>query len=83
MDVLETTFYFNISAFATFIWYSLDKPTTSNQKAAVYTSVILTFIVLLLIILYHVYTHTTVFSKISKTKLGQMIDRLFSDAIQN
>ena len=79
MDVLETFSYFNILCFATFTWYSLDNP-DSNQKAAAYTSVIITFIVLLLIILYHVYTYTAVFSKVKQTKLDRMIDRLFTEA---
>ena len=77
VDVLETFFYLNILYFVIFIWYSLDEP-DSNQEAAAYTSVILTFIVLLLIILYHVYTYTTVFSNVKTTKPGRMIDRLFT-----
>jgi hypothetical protein len=79
VDILETFFYLNILSFVIFTWYSLDSP-DSNREAAAYTSVTITFIVLLLIILYHVYTHTSVFSKIHKTKLGKMIDRLFTDA---
>jgi hypothetical protein len=79
VDVLETFFYLNILSFVIFTWYSLDSP-DSNRKPAAYTSVSITFIVLLLIILYHVYTYTSVFSKIYKTKLGRMIDRLFTDA---
>ena len=79
VDVLETFFYLNILFFVIFTWYSLDSP-ASNREAAAYTSVIITFIVLLLIILYHVYTYTSVFSKIHKTKLGGMINRLFTDA---
>ena len=78
VDVLETFFYLNILSFVIFTWYSLDNP-ASNREAAAYTSVIITFIVLLLVILYHVYTYTSVFSKIHKTKLGGMIDRLFID----
>ena len=79
VDVLETFFYLNILSFALFTWYSLDNP-ESNQEAAAYTSVILTFIVLLLIILYHVYMYTPVFSKLRMTMLGRMIDRLFTDS---
>ena len=79
VDVLETFFYLNILFFIIFTWYSLDSP-ASNQKAAAYTSVATTFIALLLIILYHVYTYTSVFSKIQETKFGGMIDRLFTDA---
>ena len=81
LDVLETFFYLNILSFATFTWYSHDNP-DSNQEpaAAAYTSVIIAFLVLLLIILYHVYTYTNLFSKFKKTMLGRMIDRLFTDA---
>jgi hypothetical protein len=79
VDVLETFFYLNILSFVIFTWYSLNSP-DSNQKAAANTSVAITFIILLLIILYHIYTYTSVFSKIYKTKLGRMIDRLFIDA---
>jgi hypothetical protein len=79
VDVLETFFYLNILSFIIFTWYSLGSPGT-NRKPAAYTSVAITFIVLLLIILYHVYTFTSVFSKIHKTKFGIMINRQFTDA---
>ena len=78
--VLETFFYLNILSFATFTWYSLDKPASTNQEAAAYTSITLTLLVLLFIILYHVYIYSTVFSRIKNTKLGIIIDRLFTDA---
>ena len=78
MDVLETIFYLNILSFAAFTWYCLGE--CRNKEAAAYTSVIITFIVLLLIILYHVYTYTTVFSKIKKTKPAIMISGLLSNA---
>ena len=79
VDVLETFFYLNILSFVIFTWYSLNS-LASNWDAAAYTSVITTFIVLLLIILYHVYKYTSVFSKIHKTKLDVMVNRLFTDA---
>ena len=75
-DLLETFFYLNILFLVTFTWYSLDK-VKSNQEVAAYISVSITFIVLLLIILYHVYMYTPVFSKVKKTKLGGMIEKLF------
>jgi hypothetical protein len=81
VDALETFFYFNILSFVIFTSYSLDSP-DGNRKAAAYTSVNITFIALLLIILYHVYTYTSVLSKIHKTKLGRMIERLFTDSGQ-
>ena len=79
IDVLETFFYLNILFYAVFTWYSLSN-TGSNQKAAAYTSVIITFIVLLFIILYHVYTYTSVFSKVKKTGLGKRIDGFFAES---
>ena len=60
VDVLETFFYLNILSFVIFTGYSLDKP-ASNREAAAYTSIIITFIALLLIILYHIYMYTSVF----------------------
>ena len=75
VDVLETSCYLNVLLLATFTWYTLDN-SDSNQEAVAYTSVIITVIVLLFIILYHVYTYTAVFSMIKKTKLGR---RLFTD----
>jgi hypothetical protein len=75
VDVLETIFYMNILSFAIFTWYSLDEP--SNQRAAASTSVTITFIALLLIILYHVYTYTTVFSIVKKRNPKGTIDKLF------
>ena len=80
VDVLETFFYFNILSFVIFTWYSLDSP-ASDREAAAYISVIITFIALLLIILYHVYTYTSVFSsKIHETKLSRIINRQLTDA---
>ena len=68
VDLLETFIYLNILSFAIFTLYTLGDP-DRNQKLVAYTSVTITFIVLLLIILYHVYTYTTVFSMIKKTKV--------------
>ena len=79
LDILETLFYLNILLFTTFTWYCLGE--CGNKKAAAYTSVSITFIILLLIILYHVYTYTSesVFSKIEKIKKAEnMIGKLFT-----
>ena len=77
VDMLETFFYLNILLLVTFTWYSLDNP-DSNQEAAAYTSVIITFITLLLIIFCHVYTYTIIFSKVKSTKFSRMIENLFT-----
>ena len=78
IDILETCCYLNILSFATFTWYSLDKE-DRHQEAAAYTSVIITFLMLLLIILYHVFTYTSLFSKVKTIMTGRMINRLFTD----
>ena len=65
-----------------FIWYSLGNtnPGGSRGEAVAYTSVIITFIVLLLIILYHVYTYTTVFSKVKKSSMiGRLLTKIDSE----
>ena len=77
MDVVQNLFYLNIFFLTVFTWYYLSKHYV-NQAIA-YTSVTTTIAVLLLIILYHVYTHTSLFSKFKKTKLGIKMDRLFTD----
>ena len=75
VDILETFFYLNILLFTTFTWYCLGE--CRSKEAAAYTSVIITFIALLLIILYHVYTYTTVLSKIKKTKPVKVVKKKF------
>ena len=77
VDVLETFIYLNIIFFAIFSWYSLTN-TDSNQEVAAYISVAITFAVLLLIILYHMYTCTAIFSRVKNTRLGRMIDKTFA-----
>ena len=81
-SILETFFCLNILSFAIFTWYSLNS-TNINQKAVAYTSVITTFIVLLLIIFYRVYTYTTIFSKVRKTSPLRMIKNIFSKLTRN
>jgi hypothetical protein len=72
LDVLETFFYLNILLLATFTWYSLDNP-DSNKEVAAFISVTITFPVLLVIILYHVYTYSSLFSKLKATKTYRML----------
>ena len=75
LDVLETFFYLNILFLATFTWYSLDNP-KSNKEAAAYISVTITFPVLLVILLYHVYAYTSRFSKVKETKFYRFLTAL-------
>ena len=78
IEVLETFFCLNVLFFTVFSSYALDKERI-HQEAIAYTSVIITIVVLLLIILCHVYTYTSLFSKIKRTMLGRKMDRLFTD----
>ena len=54
LNFLDTFFILKILLLSVFTWYSLSS-TNINQKAVAYTSVLATFIILWLIILYHVY----------------------------
>ena len=54
VDVLETGLYFNLLAFAAFSQYDF-KTDITKQTAVAYTSTIITFILLVGVIIYHVY----------------------------
>lgn len=61
IDAIDSFFYFNTLLFAFFTSYNLN--TGRNQDTIAYTSVTLSFLVVLLIIFYHVYTFTTLLSR--------------------
>ena len=75
MDVPETLLFkyliFAISPGINFSRYSY-------KNSAAYTSVTIAFLLLLLIIPFHVYKNTNLFSKIKTTKFGGMMDKLFT-----
>ena len=52
LDVMETAIYFNLVAFSALTWYNLDFG--GNQVAVAYTSVMIVFILLLGVIIFHV-----------------------------
>lgn len=56
LDVMETTIYFNLVAFSALTWYNLDFG--GNQVAVAYTSVVIIFILLLGVIIFHVLRYT-------------------------
>ena len=66
VDVLEVIMYFNTVGFAAFTWYCLDS--VKNQTAVAYTSVMITFILLLIVITFHLYKYTSLWSAIKNTK---------------
>ena len=77
VDAIETAFYFNILAFTTLTWYSINKQIDPYNSVIVHTSIIVALLLLLFVILYHLYMYTPVFSrKISKTTIGKKLNTL-------
>ena len=72
LDVLESFFYLNIVSLSVFTWYSLGEA-SANKEAAAYVSVTMALLIVPLIILYHLYSHTSMVKKLHKTKLGLCI----------
>ena len=54
LNIIETGLYFNLLALSAFSWYRF-KIDTKKQTAVAYTSTIITFILLVGVIIYHVY----------------------------
>ena len=59
LDVMETAIYFNLVAFSALTWYNLDFG--GNQVSVAYTSVIIIFILLLGVIVFHVLYYTRLY----------------------
>ena len=59
LDVMETAIYFKLVAFSALTWYSLDFG--GNQAAVAYTSVMIIFILLLGVIVFHVLCYTRLY----------------------
>ena len=59
LDVMETFIYFNLVAFSALTWYILDFG--GNQVTLVYTSVMIIFILLLGVIVFHVLRYTRLY----------------------
>ena len=57
LDVMETAIYFNLIFFMLFSWYSLDFG--GNQIAVAYISVVIVFVLLLAVIVFHVFRFTS------------------------
>ena len=62
VNILETITYFNILAFSAFTWYTLDSD--KSQGAVACTSVMITFLLLLSVIFFHIYKYTSLGSTI-------------------
>ena len=59
LDVMESAIYFNLVVFSALTWYNLDFG--GNQVAAAYTSVMIIFILLLGVIVFHVLRYTRLY----------------------
>ena len=59
LDVIETTIYFNLAAFSALTWFNLDF--RGNQVAVAYTSVMITFGLLLGVIVFHILCYTRLY----------------------
>ena len=59
LDVMETAIHFNLVAFSALTWYNLDFG--GNQVAVAYTSVMIIFILLLGVIVFHVLRYTRLY----------------------
>ena len=73
IDSLESFFYFNVIFLASFTAYNLS--TGNNQDGIAYTSVVLSIVVTMLIVIYHVVKYTPVFRKISKSQFVEKLKK--------
>ena len=78
IDIMEVGIYFNLVAFPALTWYNLDFG--GNQVAVAYTSVMITFILLLVVIVFHVLRYTRLYKwsfvkKSFKWTFSKLIER--------
>ena len=59
LDVMETVIYFNLVAFSALTWYILDFG--GNQVTVAYTSVMIIFMLLLGVIVFHILRYTRLY----------------------
>ena len=78
IDAMEVAIYFNLVAFSALTWYNLDFG--GNQVTVAYTSVMNTFILLLVVIVFHVLRYTRLYKwsfveKSLKWTFSKLIER--------
>ena len=59
LDVMETAIYFNLVVFSAITWYNLDFG--GNQEALAYTSVMIVFILVIGVIVFHFLRYTSLY----------------------
>ena len=78
LDVMEVAIYFNLVAFSALTWYNLDFG--GNQVAVAHTSVMITFILLVVVIIFHALRYTRLYKwsfveKSFKWTFSKLIER--------
>ena len=86
LDVMEIAIYFNLVAFSALTWYNLDFG--GNQIVVAYTSVMIIFILLLGIIVFHVLRYTqlykcTITNKAFKWMPSMLVEKKSKDQSPN
>ena len=71
VDILETIMYFNLISFAALTWYYIDEE--SSKAAIATTSVSITFLLLMIVIAFHVYKYSCLHTIIEKKELLKKI----------
>ena len=74
LNVMEAAIYFNLVAFSALIWYNLDFG--GNQVAVAYTSVMIIFILLLVVIIFHIFHYTRLYECSFVEKAFKWISKL-------
>lgn len=76
LDILDTVFYFNIAIFSTLTL-------ATDHDAIAYVSVGVAFILLLMIIFYHMYAYCSAFSKVRNSVFGNKLNAVFKSDIKH
>ena len=76
VNSLEMAAVINLLVFTAFTWYATDVNDTHLHNSAAYISVVTTFILLLIVILYHIYAYTGIGSMIKKTEFSLKLQTL-------
>ena len=66
IDLMETLTYFNLMLLSAFSWYSLETDHYAREAVA-YTSVLITFISLITVLIYHIYKYTGAITKLKSS----------------
>ena len=80
LNIFEVLILSNILMFTVITWYAMDTNNVQLQNAAAYISVMIVFIMLLIVIVYHVYTFTKIGEIVKESKWIKSIIKLQNKA---